>query len=126
MGQQNWGPIKATSAKRAAAWYEYLEAHARRCYGLFADEGLRSTQALLNKIQQGKLMDTFTAREVRRNQWRHLTTDEAVKAAIDWLEDEGWLQGYKVGGTGPGSGQPTLLYLINPKIVRSDGSETER
>jgi hypothetical protein len=95
-----------------------LESHARRCYGLLADEGLRAAQSLTNKIQEGKLPDNFTARDVRRNQWRNLTADESVRAAIDWLEDEKWLQSYKVGGTGPGSGQPTTRYLINPKVLR--------
>lgn len=115
---QNQGIIKAESALRAAAWCEYLEAHARRCYGLLADDGLRAAQALAKKIQQGKLKDNFTARDVRRNQWCNLTTDGAVQAALDWLEDEGWLQSYEVGGTGPGMGRPTWRYRINPRIVR--------
>jgi hypothetical protein len=40
------GPITRTCAIRAAGWCEYLEAHARRCYGLLRDSGLRSAQAL--------------------------------------------------------------------------------
>ncbi|WP_428419295.1 YfjI family protein [Parachlamydia sp.] len=123
IGQQNWGPVKAASATKAAAWCEYLESHARRCYGLLADEGLRAAQSLTSKIAEGKLSSNFTARDVRRNQWRNLTTDDAVKAAIDWLEDEGWLQSYKVGGTGPGSGQPTTRYTINPKVLALNENE---
>jgi Protein of unknown function (DUF3987) len=91
------GPVTEEAALRAAAWCEYLEAHARRCYGLLADDGLRSAQALAEKVKQGKLSDGFTARAVRRNQWRCLTRDEAVPAALDWLEDEGWLRADQVG-----------------------------
>lgn len=113
------GAVTAESALRAAAWCEYLEAHARRCYGLLADDGLRAAQALADKVRQGKVSDGFTARDVRRNQWRSLTTDDAVQAALDWLEDEDWLRAEEVGGTGPGSGRRTFRYFINPQLAKS-------
>jgi hypothetical protein len=112
------GPVTAESALRAAAWCEYLEAQARRCYGLLIDDGLRAAQALADKVRQGKLQDGFTARDVRRSQWRSLTTDEAVQAALNWLEDEDWLRAEEVGGTGPGTGRRTYRYFINPKAAR--------
>jgi uncharacterized protein DUF3987 len=111
------GAVTQAAALRAAAWCDYLEAHARRCYGLLTDDGLRAAQALAEKIRQGKLSNGFTARDVRRNQWRYLTTDEAVQAALDWLTDEIWLRVEEVGGTGPGSGRQTSRYYINPKAV---------
>ena len=52
----------------------------------------------------------------RRNQWRSLSADEAIQAALDWLEDEDWLRGEATGGTGPGSGRRTLRYRIHPAI----------
>jgi len=113
------GQVMGESALRAAAWCDYLEAHARRCYGLLTDDGLRAAQALADKLRQGKLSDGFTARDVRRNQWRSLTADDAVQAALDWLEDEGWLRAEEVGGTGPGSGRRTFRYLINPKAAKA-------
>ncbi len=58
----------------------------------------------------------FTLRDVRRNQWRSLTTDETIQAALDWLEDEDWLRSEPSGGTGPGSGRRTLRYRIHPAI----------
>ncbi len=110
------GPVSRGAALRAAAWCEFLEAHARRCYGLLKDDGLRAAQALAAKLERGALEDGFTMRDVRRNQWRNLTADEAIQAALDWLEDEGWLRGEASGGTGPGSGRPTVRYRINPTI----------
>ena len=62
------------------------------------------------------LDDGFTLRDVRRNQWRSLTTDDAIQAALDWLEDEDWLRSEATGGTGPGSGRRTLRYSIHPAI----------
>lgn len=38
-----YGPVTKEAALRAAAWCEYLEAHARRCYGLLKDDGLRQS-----------------------------------------------------------------------------------
>ena len=70
-------------------------------------------------MRQGKLIDGFTARDVRRNQWRNITSDEAVQAALDWLEDEGWLRADEVGGAGPGTGRRTWRYFINPKTAKA-------
>jgi hypothetical protein len=36
------GPVSKEAALRAAAWFEDLEAHARRCYGLVKDDRLRA------------------------------------------------------------------------------------
>jgi hypothetical protein len=110
------GPVTKEAALRAAAWCEYLEAHARRCYGLLKDDGLRAAQALAAKLERGTLEDGFTLRDVRRNQWRSLTADDAIQAALDWLEDEDWLRSEATGGTGPGSGRRTLRYRIHPAI----------
>jgi len=110
------GPVNEEAAWRAAAWCEFLEAHARRCYGLLKDDGLRAAQALAAKLQRGALEDGFTLRDVRRNQWRNLTADDAIQAALDWLEDEDWLRSESSGGVGPGSGRRTVRYRINPGI----------
>nr|VFJ59759.1 MAG: Protein of unknown function (DUF3987) [Candidatus Kentron sp. FW] len=114
---ERYGPVTEQAALRVAAWCEYLEAHVRRCYGLLIDDGLRAAQALADKVKKGKFQDGFTARDVRRNQWRYLTSDEAVQAALDWLEDEGWLRVGKIGGTGPGTGRRTKRFSINPRVI---------
>jgi hypothetical protein len=71
---------------------------------------------LAAKLEREALDDGFTLRNVRRNQWRSLTADEAIEAALDWLEDEDWLSSEVTGGTGPGSGRRTMRYRINPAI----------
>lgn len=88
------------------------------CYQRMARDGFRCH---VDPLRQGKLADGFTARDVRRNQWRSLTTDESVQAALDWLEDEDWLRAEEVGGTGPGTGRRTYRYAINPKAGKSGG-----
>ena len=110
------GPVTLDCAVRAAAWCDYLEAHARRCFGLLKDAGLRAAQALSTKIKNGNLSDGFTLRDVRRHQWRSLTSDDVIGAALDWLEDENWVRSESTGGTGPGTGRRTLRYRLHPSI----------
>ena len=121
------GPTTAESAYRAAAWCEYLEKHARRCYGLLIDDGLRSAQALAEKIQNGRLSEDFTARDISRHNWRYLTSENSVKSALEWLEEEGWVRSTETGGSGPGSGRPTRRYSINPhlKTIKQRSDENE-
>jgi hypothetical protein len=115
------GPVTNKAALQAAAWCQYLESHARRCYGLIQDDGLRSAIALSQKVQQGKLEDGFTARDVRRNQWRYLTTDDAVQAALDWLEGDGWIRG--TFNDPKGAGRRTVEYWINPVFKLGAGND---
>ncbi|MEA3277558.1 MAG: DUF3987 domain-containing protein [Pseudomonadota bacterium] len=118
------GQVTPEAALRAAAWCEYLEGHARRCYGLLADDGLRAAQALAAKIAKGQLAEGFTARDVRRHQWSYLKSGEAVEAALDWLEDDGWIRSEDV-MSGSSGGRPKVLYHINPaaRAGRGPGGE---
>ncbi len=108
--------VSVENALRAAAWCEFLEAHARRCYGLLVDDGMRAAQMLAMHIRKGKLKDGFTVRDVRRNQWRHLTTTEAIQSALEWLEDENHVRPESI-GSGPRGGRPTTAFRINPALL---------
>ncbi len=119
------GPVSEAAALRAAAWCDYLEAHARRCYGLLADNGLRAAEVLARRIQCGALADGFTPRDVRRKGWRYLVTDAEVNAALDWLEGEEWLQVVQLPPSAPG-GRPTVRYVINPEIQQRAGCPTDK
>ena len=118
------GSVSAQAALRAVAWCQYLETHARRCYGLIADAGLCSAQHLVDKIKKGKLLSGFTARDVQRHQWSRLTTPESIQAAISWLQDAHWLH-CTTAPVGKQGGRPTEVYHINPKIPREDGNHAE-
>lgn len=110
------GPVSKDAALRAAAWCEFLEAHARRCYGLLADSRLRAAQTLAAKIEAGVLPDGFSVRDVRLYQWRNLKTDADIQGALSWLEDEDWIRSEKA-PPGPQGGRPTLRYRINPDLM---------
>ena len=112
--------ISEVNARRAAAWCDFLEAHARRCYGLVADGGLRSAKSLARKLQEAELPrnfnpDDFAARDVRRNRWQYLSGERDVEAALDWLENKGWLHRRDI-ASGPSGGRPTERYTVNPQV----------
>lgn len=104
------------SAMLAAAWCEFLEAHARRVYGLLQHDGFEGAYQLSLKITEGAVGDGFTARDIRRNRWRALATADEVDDAIRILVKREWIRPHHVGGTGPGSGRPTNKYDINPTV----------
>jgi len=120
----DYGAVTRQAAIRAVAWCEYLESHARRCYGLLADGGFSAAQNLADKIRQGKLKDGFTAHDVQRHGWSRLTTGEAVQDALLWLEYEYWVRSYDV-KAGAQGGRPTQAYSINPKIPRNEAEHAD-
>ncbi|PTQ79304.1 uncharacterized protein DUF3987 [Nitrosospira multiformis] len=113
------GAVSKDTALRAAAWCEYLEAHARRCYGLLADTELCAAQAMAKKLLHGDLADGFTVRDVIRKQWSGLKTKPAIQAGLALLEEEAWLRSEDI-DTG---GRPTRRYWINPRISELDKTE---
>jgi len=111
------GDISLEGTKKAAAWCDYLESHARRIYGYVSDVGMKAAESLLTKITKGKLQDEFTARDIYRNQWHLLTDREIVQKAIDELVDADCIREKEM----QGGGRPKIIYLINPKLEVSHG-----
>ena len=118
------GPISEAAALQAKAWCEYLETHARRCYGLLADDGAHAALVLSIKLQEKRLKDGFTAHDVLRHGWRHLSKPESVQPALAWLEDKHWLRPIAVPTTAKG-GRSTTAYSINPKIKFKEEKNAE-
>lgn len=108
------GPVTLTSAQRAAAWCDYLEAHARRIYGAVIEEKLRAARTLLGKLREGGLKPTFTLRDVYRAGWSGLADREVVTEAVDILEDHGWVRRVVTCETG---GRPKTEYLVHPALA---------
>lgn len=105
------GPVSEVAMIQAAAWAEYLEAHARRIYSIAMDDNAAMC-ALAGRIQSGSLADGFKPRDVYRNHWRHLSDQATTHRAINGLESLGWLLIDEI-QTG---GRPTTRCWINPKV----------
>ncbi len=98
--------------KRACAWAEYLESHARRVYSPAISPATAAAKPLADRIIKGYLKGVFTVRDVYRNQWRGLTDREDVTQGLDLLEALGWVRGQEERS----SGRPTVSYQINPGV----------
>lgn len=107
------GPVKASSALRAAAWCEYLSGHARRIYGLVETARVNTARMVGRRLQQRKLEDGFTVRDVVRKQWTGIATALQAEAALAILEEHGWVQSAE---TDNPTGRPTTRHYINPRI----------
>lgn len=106
--------VTVESARRAAAWCEYLESHARRIYGLVTSLTDQAAARLARKIQQGALPNPFTVREVYRKEWSLLDDRQIIEHACEELVSLGWLREQV---TPPAQGQRGKIeYLINPKV----------
>ncbi len=109
--------IRLDQARRAAAWCEYLESHARRVYSCVVTPQLRAARELAEKIRSRKVGagGFFSCREVYLKGWSGLDSPEAVKLAAEVLEDAGWLRSL-AGESGPLGGRPSNRYEVNPRI----------
>lgn len=102
----------------ALRWAEYLASHARRIYSIATPPRVEAARTLAGRLQRGWRADTreFTVRDVHANDWAGLATSEEAQAALDVLEDYGWVR--KVWDK-PTTGRPAKRYLINPKITET-------
>lgn len=111
--------VSLGATELAAAWCDYLEAHARRVYGSIADGGYARAKELAKHIEQGDLASPFTLRDVQRKGWRLLGELEQVREAVETLEEFGWVAADRRQVADPlGRGRRTVDYRINPKAIK--------
>jgi hypothetical protein len=108
------GPIPETALRKAIAFVSYLETHARRAYASAANVETSAAKAILAKIRAGDLQDGFSAREVYKAGWAHLSDREAAQAGLDLLCDLDWLAARKIS---PKGRRPAPRFSINPRGV---------
>jgi len=106
------GDVSLDAAKKAAAWCEFLETHARRIYGLIGRHESAPAMSLAKKIREGRVADGFTARDIYRHEWSNLSKPE-VQVAIDELIAKKWLREKELANS--------TRYEINPKLFTDDG-----
>jgi len=105
-------------AEVAAAWCDFLEAHAEKIY---AAEGPESAaHVLARRIQEGKVQNGTTCREIYRHGWANLENHERAKMAIEVLEEAHWVRVEEI-SPGVEGGRPLLRVLINPKLRMTRG-----
>lgn len=109
--------VSLGSARRAAAWCDYLESHARRVYSCIVTPQLRAARELADKIKHRKVGTDrlFSCRDVYLKGWSGLNSPEAVKQAAEVLQDAGWVRDLS-SEPGPSGGRPSNRYEVNPGV----------
>jgi hypothetical protein len=118
--------VSLHAAEAAAAWCDFLEAHARRIYAMCADGDISSAVTLGERIKaKESLPNPFTYREVAQKGWTGLGSVDEVEKAVGILEDRGWVAVVEVPSKDPlGRGRRSEKVWINPK-VRPAGSNAQ-
>jgi hypothetical protein len=109
------GPVLLDSARRAAAWCDYLEEHARRIYQAAFEGDVEPAQRLAEKIKSG-VPNPFKVWEIVKKGWSGLDTTAAVERAVALLEEHHWVVREEV-PPGPAGGAPSTRFHINPKVL---------
>jgi putative DNA primase/helicase len=110
------GPVSLRAAQMSAAWCDLLEAHARRIYHACTAADIVAARALLARLKAGALPTPFVARDVYRKQWAGIGTPPETEAALDVLEEHGWVRRLEM-PVGPGGGHPRVEFHPHPVLV---------
>jgi putative DNA primase/helicase len=106
--------VSLDSARLAAAWCEFLEAHARKIYAAETSAGPLAARALAEKITSGAVDDGIPVRVIARAQWTGLAAPGSVQAAIATLTGLGWC---RVEAELPdGRGRAAHVLRLNPRV----------
>jgi hypothetical protein len=108
-------PVTLDPARCAAAWCDYLEAHARRIFHSVTARVDTAARLLGEKIKARKLPNPFTPRDVYRAQWTGLSEPADVTRALEQLEGLAWVV-MELLRPAPAGGRPSLRCHVNPKV----------
>jgi hypothetical protein len=109
------GAVTRESLLRALAFSAYLESHAHRIYGSGMEGETAAASAILKHIQAGEITNGFTARDILRHGWAHLSDREQIEAGLILLSDLDYISA-QVAFVRPQGGRPKVTYAINPTV----------
>jgi hypothetical protein len=113
------GAVSQQSVLRALAFTKYLESHAKRVYAAGIVAEVAAANAIVKRIKSGALADGFSAREIQRKGWSHLSEGHHIAAGLDLLEDHNYVAAQNR-PAGQRCGRPSAVYLINPAAKPAD------
>jgi hypothetical protein len=97
--------------EKAIRWAEFLEAHARRIYGIALNRGLHAAHALVRKIEKGAVRDGAELRWIYRRGWTLLSSSD-LECALAVLLDAGWIRTEEIRGRG----RPSEILRLHPEL----------
>ncbi len=111
------GPVTEGPTRLAAAWCEFLELHARKIYDIELDRGAAAARAIAKKIKEGAIIDAQTVREIYRNQWSGLKSDEVVIDGLAVLADLNWVRLESISN----GGRASQIVRLHPDLRAGGG-----
>jgi hypothetical protein len=104
--------VPVASAVLAAAWCDFLEAHARKLYRRELVADIEGARLLAAKIEAGDVRDGQPVRDLYRPQWAGLRSPDLVWQAVAALERLGWVRVIEQ-TTG---GRPSYAVRLHPDL----------
>jgi len=104
--------VDLDSTMKAVDFCDFLEKHALKVYAGAIRPDLQSAHALARMIKSGKVEDGTTVRDIYRNHWSFLSSPVLVTAALEILEECGWVR-IQIVQT---DGRSTEIVELNPEL----------
>lgn len=109
-------PVSEVAIMKACSWCDYLESHARRIYSAATNNPVKAAKLILAKIENGKLSNGFTSRDIYRKCWTGLTDATEIKEGLETLTTFGYLLECMVETLG----RPSVTYRVNPRVYEGE------
>lgn len=121
------GGVSLNALQAAIAWGDMLETHMLRVYSCITDNSHLKASLLSKKVLEmlkkpsdktdktNWVSHGFTARSLKRKNWKGLNDDDTIQTALDVLIEYDWLT-YEIVESTEQGGRPTERYWINPKL----------
>ncbi len=100
----------------AAAWCDYLEAHARRAYMSGVGLPVGGAKELIKRIESGEIGSPFKPGDVYTKGWPGLSSKDLFYSAAGLLVDLGWLRRVDE-PSGVKGGRPSVKYEAHPDLI---------
>ncbi len=114
--------IQKVSVQRAILWCKYLEGQLYKIYDLVSPDKKTSANALISKIDKGKVVNGNTVRDIYRNEWSLLNTKDKVLNAVNELSEQNIIRVDKI----QNKGSESEIITIHPHFLkkRADTADT--
>jgi hypothetical protein len=105
-----------SATRRALAWCDVLESHARRIYQGVTTPAETAAALIAAKLRKSELPNPFRTRDIYRRHWAGLSKREDIEAALLVLEDAAWVR--REDRTPGKIGRPSALFHLNPNATK--------
>ena len=111
--------VSLKAAQLAAAWTEFLEAHAKKVYAEELAGNVSAAHALAERIKTGAVVDGMTVRDIGRREWTGLRSSGRVFEAAEALEVLGWVRVETL----ETAGRPSDVLRLHPRFRSIEPAE---